>query len=90
MLEIKINESEGSAKIVVVGVGGAGNNAVNRMVDEDIVGVEFVGVNTDRQALQFCKAPTAIQIGEKLTKGSWCRCKARSRQRRQLRKTLMI
>ena len=46
MLEIKINESEGSAKIVVVGVGGAGNNAVNRMVDEDIVGVEFVGVNT--------------------------------------------
>ena len=50
MLEIKINESEGSAKIVVVGVGGAGNNAVNRMVDEDIVGVEFVGVNTDRQA----------------------------------------
>lgn len=69
MLEIKINESEGSAKIVVVGVGGAGNNAVNRMVDEDIVGVEFVGVNTDKQALQFCKAPTAIQIGEKLTKG---------------------
>ena len=69
MLEIKINESEGSAKIVVVGGGGAGNNAVNRMVDEDIVGVEFVGVNTDRQALQFCKAPTAIQIGEKLTKG---------------------
>ena len=69
MLEIKINESEGSAKIVVVGVGGAGNNAVNRMVDEDIVGVEYVGVNTDRQALQFCKAPTAIQIGEKLTKG---------------------
>ena len=69
MLEIKINESEGSAKIVVVGVGGAGNNAVNRMVDEDIVGVEFVGVNTDRQALQFCKAPTAIQIGEKLTHG---------------------
>lgn len=69
MLEIKINESEGSAKIIVVGVGGAGNNAVNRMVDEDIVGVEFVGVNTDKQALQFCKAPTAIQIGEKLTKG---------------------
>ena len=69
MLEIKMNESEGSAKIVVVGVGGAGNNAVNRMVDEDIIGVEFVGVNTDKQALQFCKAPTAIQIGEKLTKG---------------------
>lgn len=69
MLEIKINESESSAKIVVVGVGGAGNNAVNRMVEEDIVGVEFVAVNTDKQASQFCKAPTAIQIGEKLTKG---------------------
>ena len=69
MLEIKINESESAAKIIVVGVGGAGNNAVNRMVDENIEGVEFVGVNTDRQALQMCKAPTAIQIGEKLTKG---------------------
>ena len=69
MLEIKINESEGSAKIVVVGVGGAGNNAVNRMVDENIAGVEFIGINTDKQALQFCKAPTAMQIGEKLTKG---------------------
>jgi cell division protein FtsZ len=69
LLEIKINESESAAKIIVVGVGGAGNNAVNRMVDENIEGVEFVGVNTDRQALQMCKAPTAIQIGEKLTKG---------------------
>lgn len=69
LLEIKINESESAAKIIVVGVGGAGNNAVNRMVDEGIEGVEFVGVNTDRQALQMCKAPTAIQIGEKLTKG---------------------
>lgn len=69
MLEIKINETESAAKIIVVGVGGAGNNAVNRMIDENIGGVEFVGVNTDRQALQLCKAPTAIQIGEKLTKG---------------------
>lgn len=69
MLEIKINESESSARIIVVGVGGAGNNAVNRMIDENIAGVEFIGVNTDKQALQFCKAPTAMQIGEKLTKG---------------------
>jgi cell division protein FtsZ len=68
-LEIKMNDNENSAKIVVIGVGGAGNNAVNRMVDEDIVGVDLVGVNTDKQALQFCKAPTIIQIGEKLTKG---------------------
>ena len=69
MLEIKINEAENSAKIVVIGVGGAGNNAVNRMIDENIIGVEFIGINTDKQALQFCKAPTAMQIGEKLTKG---------------------
>lgn len=69
MLEIKTNESEASAKIIVVGVGGAGNNAVNRMIDENIGGVEFIGINTDRQALTLCKAPTAIQIGEKLTKG---------------------
>lgn len=69
MLEIKINESESSAKIIVIGVGGAGNNAVNRMIDENICGVEFIGINTDKQALQLCKAPTAIQIGEKLTKG---------------------
>ena len=69
LLEIKINEAENSARIIVVGVGGAGNNAVNRMIEENIVGVEFVGVNTDKQALGFCKAPTAMQIGEKLTKG---------------------
>ena len=69
MLEIKINEAENSAKIIVIGVGGAGNNAVNRMVDENIAGVEFIGINTDKQALQLCKAPTLMQIGEKLTKG---------------------
>lgn len=69
MLEIKINESENAARIIVVGVGGAGNNAVNRMIEENIAGVEFIGINTDKQALQFCKAPTAMQIGEKLTKG---------------------
>ena len=69
MLEIKINELDNAARIIVVGVGGAGNNAVNRMIDENIAGVEFIGVNTDKQALQFCKAPTAMQIGEKLTKG---------------------
>ena len=69
MLEIMTNEAESSAKIVVIGVGGAGNNAVNRMVEETISGVEFVGVNTDKQALTLCKAPTVVQIGEKLTKG---------------------
>ncbi len=69
MLEITSNEAESEARIIVVGVGGAGNNAVNRMVDESIGGVEFVGVNTDKQALALCKAPTVVQIGEKVTKG---------------------
>lgn len=69
MLEITTNEAEAAAKIIVVGVGGAGNNAVNRMIDECISGVEFIGINTDKQALKLCKAPSALQIGEKLTKG---------------------
>ncbi|MBP3877274.1 MAG: cell division protein FtsZ [Lachnospiraceae bacterium] len=69
MLEITSNEAESEARIIVVGVGGAGNNAVNRMVDEAIGGVEFVGVNTDKQALALCKAPSVVQIGEKVTKG---------------------
>lgn len=69
LLEIKTNETDSAAKIIVVGVGGAGNNAVNRMIDECIDGVDFIGVNTDRQALQLCKAPKLLQIGEKLTKG---------------------
>lgn len=69
MLEIKTNDAESAAKIIVVGVGGAGNNAVNRMIDEKIDGVDFIGVNTDKQALQLCKAPKLLQIGEKLTKG---------------------
>ena len=66
MIEINQNEAEAAAKIIVIGVGGAGNNAVNRMVDEKIDGVEFIGVNTDKQALKLCKAPRLIQIGEKL------------------------
>jgi len=69
LLEIKSNDAESACKIIVVGVGGAGNNAVNRMVEENITGVEFIGINTDKQALQLCKAPKLLQIGEKLTKG---------------------
>lgn len=69
MLEIRSNEQDAAAKIIVVGVGGAGNNAVNRMIDENITGVDFIGVNTDKQALQLCKAAKLLQIGEKLTKG---------------------
>ena len=81
MLEITTNETEAAAKIIVVGVGGAGNNAVNRMIDENISGVKFIGVNTDKQALQLCKASTALQIGEKVTKGLGA-----GRQRRRVRK----
>ena len=69
MFEIQIPESMATARIIVVGVGGAGNNAINRMIDENVAGVEFIGINTDKQALTACKAPTAMQIGEKLTKG---------------------
>lgn len=60
---------DGTATIKVIGVGGAGNNAVNRMVESGIRGVEFISVNTDRQALQESKASTKIQIGEKITRG---------------------
>ncbi len=60
---------DGTATIKVIGVGGAGNNAVNRMIDAGIKNVEFISVNTDRQALQLSKASTKIQIGEKLTRG---------------------
>ncbi len=69
MLEIMSNEELAHAKILVIGVGGAGNNAVNRMVDEAIEGVELIGINTDKQALDLCKAATRVQIGERLTKG---------------------
>ena len=60
---------DGTATIKVIGVGGAGNNAVNRMIEAGIKNVEFIAVNTDRQALQLSKASTKIQIVEKLTRG---------------------
>ena len=59
---------DGMAKIKVIGVGGAGNNAINRMIDSRVTGVEFIAANTDKQVLQLSKAPTKIQIGEKLTR----------------------
>ena len=64
-----ITMMDGTATIKVIGVGGAGNNAVNRMIDAGIKGVDFIAVNTDRQALQTSKANTKIQIGEKITRG---------------------
>ncbi len=64
-----ITMMDGTATIKVIGVGGAGNNAVNRMIDIGIKGVDFIAVNTDRQALQTSRANTKIQIGEKITRG---------------------
>ncbi|MDZ4669893.1 MAG: cell division protein FtsZ [Phototrophicales bacterium] len=60
---------EGFAQIKVVGVGGGGGNAVNRMVNEGLGGVEFISINTDNQALMLSKAKTRVRIGEKLTRG---------------------
>ena len=69
MLEFQIEDQQSFATIKVIGCGGAGNNAVNRMVDAGLKGVEFIAINTDRQALAMSKASNTIQIGEKLTKG---------------------
>ena len=67
--EENISMMDGTATIKVIGVGGAGNNAVDRMIEAGIKGVDFIAVNTDRQALQKSKASTKIQIGEKITRG---------------------
>lgn len=69
MLEIKTDDNIAGARIIVAGIGGAGGNAIDRMVDENVKHVEFIGINADKQALSRCKAPKVIQIGEKLTKG---------------------
>jgi len=69
LLEINMSDRSNIAKIVVIGVGGGGNNAVNRMVEDAVTGVEFVAVNTDVQALNGSKAKNKVQIGEKLTRG---------------------
>lgn len=64
-----VSDQNRAAIIKVVGVGGGGCNAINRMVDADVKGVTFIAVNTDRQALASCKAEVKIQIGEKITGG---------------------
>lgn len=68
MLEFDMDQDD-FAKIKVVGVGGGGNNAVNRMIDAGVKGVEFLVFNTDRQALKNSNAETKVQLGEKITKG---------------------
>ena len=60
---------ESFARIKVVGCGGGGCNAVNRMIDEGLTGIEFIAINTDAQALLLSKAPTRVRIGDKVTKG---------------------
>jgi len=68
MLQFEVNETK-NAQIKVIGIGGGGSNAVNRMIDAGLKGVTFIAINTDKQALAGSKAETKIQIGEKLTKG---------------------
>lgn len=63
------SEAENFARIKVLGVGGGGSNAVNRMIQEGLRGVEFIAINTDAQALMQSNAPTRVRIGDKLTKG---------------------
>ena len=65
----ELDNNFGNVNIKVIGVGGGGNNAVNRMIAAGVRGVEFVAINTDRQALSRCSAVTKIDIGEKATKG---------------------
>ena len=64
-----VSEPDNAAIIKVVGIGGGGCNAINRMVDAGLQGVTFIGVNTDRQALSRCKAEIKVQLGEKITGG---------------------
>lgn len=68
MLHFEVNE-QSTAQIKVIGVGGGGSNAVNRMIDAGLNGVSFMAINTDKQALAGSRAETKLQIGEKLTKG---------------------
>ena len=75
MVEIMPSVENTQARILVIGVGGAGNNAVNRMVDENVQGVELVGVNTDRQALSLCKSRNKDSDRGETDKGTWSRSK---------------
>ena len=68
-MDTKRTQSETFARIKVVGVGGGGCNAVNRMIEEGIQGVEFIAINTDAQALMLSKATTRVRIGNKLARG---------------------
>src|SRR3970282_1551765 len=60
-------KSESFARIMVIGIGGGGSNAVNRMIEEGMAGIEFAAINTDAQALLLSNAPKRVRIGDKLT-----------------------
>ena len=64
-----VSNNTNVVKIKVLGVGGGGNNAVNRMIEANVSSAEFVAINTDKQALLISKADKRLQIGERLTKG---------------------
>ena len=64
-----LEDAPRGARIKVIGVGGGGNNAVNRMIAAGVEGVEFISANTDVQALQLSNAPVKLQLGVKLTSG---------------------
>ncbi|RKY64088.1 MAG: hypothetical protein DRP99_02805, partial [Candidatus Latescibacterota bacterium] len=66
---LDVGGSRKGAHIKVVGVGGAGGNAINRMMEEGLEKVEFIAVNTDLQALEVCRAPIKVQIGANVTRG---------------------
>jgi len=68
-LKFCLVEESMSAKIRVIGIGGGGGNALNRMIEAGIEGVDFIAINTDLQALNASRAPTKVQIGNQLTKG---------------------
>lgn len=69
MFDFEMDDMNQYANVKVIGVGGGGNNAINRMIDEQLKGVEFIAINTDKQALVGSKADVKLQIGEKLTRG---------------------
>ena len=69
MVTFSIVDADSQAKIRVVGVGGSGGNAINRMIESGLQGVEFIAINTDEQDLELSQAPNCIQIGRNITKG---------------------
>ena len=79
-------EAQNGAKIKVIGVGGGGSNAVNRMIRAKVEGVEFIAANTDLQALKLSQAPVKLQIGGQAHQGAWSGRESRSRPQGRARR----